>query len=82
MSSYGGQKGPAWILLRKQLVRALWRQSDHAKIDIFFILCKVFQKKVEKGQQDADELEILSEFTKMSKLEKNASLAKAPSFVY
>ena len=51
MSSYGGQKGPAWVLLRKHLVRALWRQSDHAKIDNNFILRKIFQKKVEKGQR-------------------------------
>ena len=31
MSLYGSQNGPAWILLQKQIVRALWRQSDIEK---------------------------------------------------
>lgn len=45
MSSYGGQKGPAWILLRKQIVRALWRQSDTAKLQTFSHPANILAKK-------------------------------------
>ena len=32
MSSYGGQKGPAWIIAMKTNFRALWRHPDDAKV--------------------------------------------------
>ena len=45
MSSYVGQKGPTWILLRKQFVRVLWRQSDTAKLQTFSHPASVLAKK-------------------------------------
>ena len=45
MSSYVGQKGPTWILLRKQFVRVLWRQSDTAKLQTFSIPQAIWRKK-------------------------------------